>query len=237
VLQRQPAGEQIRFHPSDRAILAALLHRLPRNLPRRVRLLVRPATVLRWHRDLLAHRHAVASRPTRAGRPRTVRSIRTLVLRLARENSCRGYRRIHGELLVSGVKIAASTVWEILHEAGIDPAPQRTSQNWATFLRTQAEAILAADFFEVVTLTGARLYVLAVIEHASRRVRILGATAHPTADWVTQAARNLAMDLDDAGRTARYVIRDRDCKFPALVDAVLADAGIGVVSAVSGCPA
>jgi transposase InsO family protein len=152
-----------------------------------------------------------------------------LVLRLARENSSWGYRRIHGELLVLGVKIAASTVWEILHEAGIDPAPQRTSQNWATFLRTQAEAILAADFFEVVTLTGARLYVLAVIEHASRRVRILGATAHPTAGWVTQAARNLAMDLQDAGCTVRYVIRDRDGKFPALFDAVLADAGIRVV--------
>jgi transposase len=229
VLQRQLAGEQIRFHPSDRAILAALLHRLPRDLLRRVRLLVRPETVLRWHRDLVAHRHAIASRPKRAGRPRTVRSIRTLVLRLARENSSWGYRRIHGELLVLGVKIAASTVWEILHEAGIDPAPQRTSQNWATFLRTQAEAILAADFFEVVTLTGARLYVLAVIEHASRRVRILGATAHPTAGWVTQAVRNLAMDLDNAGRTARYVIRHRDGKFPALFDAILADAGIKTV--------
>jgi putative transposase len=219
----------VRFDPSDRAFLAALLHRLPRDVLRRVRLLVRPETVLRWHRDLLAHRHAVASRPTRAGRPRTVRSIRTLVLRLARENSCWGYRRIHGELLVLGVKIAASTVWEILREAGIDPAPQRTSETWATFLRSQAEAILAADFFEVVTLTGARMYVLAVIEHAGRRVRILGATAHPTAAWVTQAVRNLAMDLQDAGCTVRYVIRDRDGKFPALFDAVLADAGIRVV--------
>jgi transposase InsO family protein len=128
-----------------------------------------------------------------------------------------------------GVKVAASTVWEILREAGIDPAPQRTSDNWATFLRSQAEAILAADFFEVVTLTGARLYVLAVIEHASRHVRVLGATAHPSAAWVAQAVRNLAMDLDDAGRTARYFVRDRDGKFPALVDAILADAGIRVV--------
>jgi transposase len=170
VLQRQLHGEKVRFDPSDRAFLAALLHRLPRDVLRRVRLLVRPETVLRWHRGLVAHRHAVASRPKRAGRPRTVRSIRTLVLRLARENSSWGYRRIHGELLVLGVKVAASTVWEILREAGIDPAPQRTSQTWAAFLRTQAQAILAADFFEVVTLTGTRIYVLAVIEHASRRV-------------------------------------------------------------------
>jgi hypothetical protein len=95
VLQRQLGEERIRFDPSDRAFLAALLHRLPRDVLRRVRLLVRPETVLRWHRDLVAHRHAVASRPKRAGRPRTVRSIRMLVLRLARENSSWGYRRIH----------------------------------------------------------------------------------------------------------------------------------------------
>jgi putative transposase len=124
VLERQLDGEKIRFTPADRAFLAALLHRLPRDILRRVRLLVRPETVLRWHRDLVARRHAAVSRPKRAGRPRTVRSIRTLVLRLARENSGWGYRRIHGELLVLGIKVAASTVWEILNDAGIDPAPQ-----------------------------------------------------------------------------------------------------------------
>src|SRR4051794_26613653 len=143
VPQRQRGGEKLRFDPSDRAFLAALLHRLPRDMLRRVRLLVRPDTVLRWHRDPVAHRHAVASRPKPAGRPRTVRSVRILVLRLARENSSWGYRRIHGELLVLGIKVAASTVWEILRQAGIDPAPQRTSQTWATFLRSQAESILA----------------------------------------------------------------------------------------------
>src|SRR3954469_20135403 len=225
VLQRQLHGGKVRFDRSDWAFLAALLHGLPRDMLQRVRPPVRPATILRWHRDLVADRHAVASRPKRAGRPPTLRSIRALVLRLARENNSWGYRRIHGELLVLGVKVAASTVWEIRRDAGIDPAPQRTSNNWATFLQTQAEAILPADFFEVVTLNGARIHVLAVIEHASRRVRILGATAHPTAAWVTQAVPNLAMDLDDAGRTARYVIRDRDGKFPALANAILADAG------------
>jgi putative transposase len=146
----------------------------------RFRLLVRPETMLHWHRDLLARRHAAGSRPKRPGRPRTVRSIRLLVLRLARENPCWGYRRIHGELLVLGIRTAASTVWEIL-QAGIDPAPERASTTWADFLRSQSEALLACDFFETVSLTGARLYVLAVIEHASRRIRILGATPHPTA--------------------------------------------------------
>jgi transposase InsO family protein len=120
-------------------------------------------------------------------------------------------------------------VWEVLHEAGIEPAPQRTSDTWATFLRSQAHAILAADFFETTTLTGTRLYILSVIEHATRRVRVLGATAHPTAAWVAQTARNLLMDLDDAGCQVKYLIRDRDGKYPAMFDAILADAGITVV--------
>jgi putative transposase len=158
-----------------------------------------------------------------------MRSIRALVLRLADENDSWGYRRVHGELLVLGITVAPSTVWEILNQAGIDPAPDRTSSSWATFLRSQADAVIACDFFETITLTGARMYVLAAIEHASRRIRILGATAHPTAAWVTQAVRNLAMDLDDAGTTATYLVRDRDGKFPALFDTILAEAGITVV--------
>jgi putative transposase len=229
VLERQLGNARPRFCRGDRAFLAALLHRLPRDVLGRFRLLVRPDTVLRWHRDLLARRHAARSRPGRPGRPRTVRSIRLLVLRLARENPCWGYRRIHGELLVLGTKVAASTVWEILHQAGIDPAPERACTTWASFLRSQADALLACDFFETVTLTGARLYVLAVIEHASRRIRILGATPHPTASWVAQAAKNLVMDLEDAGSQARFLIRDRDGKFPGLFDTVLKDAGIETV--------
>jgi hypothetical protein len=175
-------------------LLAALLHRLPKHVLKQLYLVVRPDTVLCWHRDLVACRHGRRSRPRRPGRPRTVRSVRVLVLRLVRENPGWGYRRVHGELLVLGVKVAASTVWEMLHEAGIDPAPERSSATWAGFLRSQAGAMLACDFFETVTLSGVRLYVLAVIEHASRRIRVMGATAHPTAPWVAQAARNLVMD-------------------------------------------
>jgi transposase InsO family protein len=209
--------------------MAALLHRLPGDVLGRFRLLVRPATILRWHRDLVARRHAARSRPGRPGRPRTVRSIRLLVLRLARENPSWGYRRIHGELLVLGIRTAASTVWEILRQAGFDPAPERASATWADFLRSQAGALLACDFFETDTLTGARLYMLAVIEHSTRRVRILGATAHPSSSWVVQAARNLVMDLENAGSRARFLIRDRDGKFPGLFDTVLKDAGIQAV--------
>jgi putative transposase len=115
---------------------------------------------------------------------------------------------------------------EILRAAGIDPAPQRATTTWAALLRSQADALLACDFFETVTLTGARLHVLTVIEHASRRIRILGATTHPTATRVAQAARNLVMDLEDAGCRARFLIRDRDGKYPQIFEAILADAGI-----------
>jgi transposase InsO family protein len=117
----------------------------------------------------------------------------------------------------------------MLREAGIDPAPDRAATTWAAFLRSQAQALLAADFIETVTLTGTRMYILAVIEHAGRRIRILGVTAHPTAAWVAQAARNLVMDLQDAGSNVRYLIRDRDGKYPAVFDTILADAGITVV--------
>ncbi len=229
VLQRQLGDTRVRFSPADRALLAALLHRLPRQILRRLRLLVRPNTILRRHRDLLRRRHATISRPKRPVRPRTIRSIRVLVLRLAKENPSWGYRRIHGELFVLGLHVAASTVWQILTDAGINPAPERASSTWTQFLRSQAEVLLACDFLETVTLTGTRMYVLAVIEHAQRRIRILGATPHPTAEWVTQAARNLVMDLQDAGHRARFLIRDRDGKFPHPFDAILADAGIRVV--------
>jgi hypothetical protein len=147
-----------------------------------------------------------------------------------------GYRRIHGELLVLGIKIAASTVWEILQQAGIDPAPERTSSTWASFLRSQAGALLACDFFETVTLGGARLYALAVIEHAGRRIRILSATPHPTTSWVAQAAKNLVMDLEDTGSRARFLIRDRDGKFAGVFETCSTMPGSRSCSAGSRCP-
>lgn len=226
VLERQLGPKRVKLAPADRAFLAALLAPLPREMLRSLRLLVRPDTVLRWHRDLMKERHARTCRPKRPGRPPTVRSIRTLVLRLARENNGWGYRRIHGELAVLGIKVAPSTVWQILTAEGVDPAPERTATTWAAFLRSQADALLAMDFIETATLTGQRHYLLAVIEHATRRIHILGATAHPTAGWVTQAIKNLVMDLEDAGAHAAHLIRDHDAKYPALIDDILADAGI-----------
>jgi transposase InsO family protein len=122
-------------------------------------------------------------------------------------------------------------VWEILKTEGLDPAPQRTTHTWAAFLRSQAEALLAMDFIETVTLTGTRQYILVAIHHANRRVRILGTTAHPTHAWVTQAIRNLLMDLQDAPDSPRprFLIRDRDAKYPAAIDGILSNAGITTV--------
>ena len=228
VLQRQI--DRPRFTDTDRAFLAALLHKLPRVRLQRLPLIVSPDTLLRWHRDLIRHRHAALSRRKRPGRPPTRRSIQTLVLRLARENSSWGYRRIHGELVGLGITLAPSTVWEILKRHGIEPAPDRDHTTWSGFWRGQAQAIIACDFFTATTLNGVTYHVFAVIEHASRRVRVLGATAHPTGAWVTQTARNLVMDLQDAGATVKYLIRDRDAKFTRAFDAVLAGEGCEIIT-------
>jgi putative transposase len=221
-------SDRPRLAPPDRAVLAALLHRLPRPTLRQLHLIVSPR-----HGPALAPRPppppARQGVPPETDRPAALRSIRTLVLRLTRENPSWGYRRTHGELAALAIKVAASTVWGNPQNAGIDPVPGRQRQTWPAFLRSQAHAILAADVFETRTLTGAPPYVLAVIEHATRRVRILGATAHPTATWTTQLARNLMMDLHDASATGKYLICDRDSRYTAAFNAVLRSDSIAIV--------
>ena len=181
---------------------------------------------MRWHRDIVRRRWAARSMRGRTGRPTTRRNIQALVRRLARENPNWGYRRIHGELAGLGIKVAASTVWEILKASGINPGRRQTGPTWSQFLRSQAEAILACDFFTVDLLDGTQAYVLAVIEHATRRIRILGITLHPTGEWTTQQARNLIMDLGEQADQVKFMIRDRGSNFTTAFDAVLADAGI-----------
>jgi len=209
---------------ADRALLSALSRLLPARL-RQFRL-VSPRTLLRWHSKLVRRRWTYPRRP---GRPPVAQSLRSLVPRMARENPTWGYRRIQGELIGLGHHIAASTVWTILKGAGINPAPQRGGPTWKQFLTAQAHAILAVDFAHVDTVFLRRFYVLVVIEHATRRVHIAGFTPHPTAAWVTQQARNLAIELGDHLSRFRFLIRDRDSKFTSAFDAVFADVGIQII--------
>jgi putative transposase len=202
---------------------------IPKARRQGLRLLVTPDRIMRWHRDILRRRWAARPMRGKTGRPSTRRNIKALVLRLARENPSWGYRRIHGELAGLGVKVAASTAWEILKNAGIDPVPRRTGPTWSQFLRSQADVILACDFFTADLLDGTQAYVLAVIEHATRRIRILGVTLHPTGEWTAQQARNLLMDLDEQAHRVKFMIRDRGSNFTTTFNAVLADAGIRTV--------
>jgi transposase len=162
----------------DRAWLALLAGTLPAGRLAGLRLIVTPATILRWHRDIVRRRWARLSRRGRSGRPPVRHTMRSVVLRPARENESWGYRRIHGELAGLGIIVAPSTVWQILKDAGIDTAPRRDGPGWAEFLRSQAQGILALDFFTADLLNGTKVYVLAAIEHGSRRVRVLGATQY-----------------------------------------------------------
>jgi transposase len=165
VLRRQ-AG-RVRYQPADRLWLAALSRLIPRHLWREV-FAVTPTTLLAWHRRLIARKWDYSSR-RRPGRSRMSAKIRKLVIRIATDNPAWGHRRVQGELVRLGHPIAASTVWQILHDAGIDPAPRRTGPTWKQFLTTQARGILTADFIHIDTVLLRRVYALIIIEHGTRR--------------------------------------------------------------------
>jgi putative transposase len=225
VLRRN--GGRIRYDLGDRAWFAVLTRFIPRRRWAEV-FPVTPATLLSWHRRLAARKYDTGKR-RRPGRPATVPSIAQLAVRLAQENPLWGYRRINGELTKLSISVAASTVYEILRTAGIDPAPRRDGPTWRQFLHAQAAGILAVDFLHVDTVTLTRLYVLVFIEHGTRRMHIGGVTAHPTGGWTVQQGRNLALDLGDRFADFRFLIRDRGSNFTASFDAVFQAAGTTIL--------
>jgi putative transposase len=229
ILRRQVARP--RLSPADRLLLVALSRLLPRHAWRS--LFVRPETVLRWHRRLVARRWTYST--AGPGRPPLASQLRELVLRLARENPSWGYRRIVGELRTLGIAVSATTVRKLLAAAGLPPAPRRAQTSWRAFLRQHAAMTLACDFFTVETVWLKRLYVLVFLSLATRRVEFVACTANPDTAWMLQQARNLLMELDHREGRVRFLIHDRDKKFPRAFDAIFASEGIRVLRTPVGC--
>jgi putative transposase len=221
------------------AVLAAKLSRLRANGRERLReslLLWKPETVLGWHRALVRckwtfHHHRAP------GRPPIRADLEQLILRLAAENPRWGYRRLQGELNKLGSGVACSTIRAVLKRHRVPPAPSRSrGGSWQSFLRHYRDPILACDFFALETLFLRSLYVLFFIEVRTRRVFLAGCTAHPTAAWVTQQARNLCWTIQEGKLPVQILLHDRDGKFPPRFDAVFRSEGLKVALSPPRCP-
>ena len=222
ILRRQAARPTLTR--ADRALLAALSRSLPRAAW--ANFLVKPDTLLRWHRQLVARRWTYPHRVP--GRPRLMPSLRAMILRLARENPHWGYRRIVGELKGVGISVSATSVRKVLLDAGLRPAPERTRSSWRAFLRTHGASVLACDFLTVETVFLQRIYVLFFISLATRRIEYVACTPSPHGRWVVQQARNLTMQLGDE-QPFRFLIHDRDAKFSLAFDEIFRSEGIKVI--------
>ena len=202
VLRRKSGPPKLRV--IDRVLLAAASRSVPRD--RWSCFLVTPATLLRWHRELVRKKWTYG-KTEKPGRPPITREVRELILRIARENPRWGCVRIKGELAKLGLRVSATTIRNLLRTARLGPAPRRTGPTWTQFLRAQAQGVIACDFFTVETAS----------------------TVHPDGAWVTQQARNLTMELDDRPTAIRFLIRDRDTKFVGPFDEVFRAEGARVI--------
>jgi putative transposase len=218
VLRRQVPRP--RLEPADRALLAAVSRILPQS--RWSCFLVKPETLLRWHRRLIA---GAWTYPRGPGRPTLDEGVQALIVHLATENPRWGISASRASCCGWACRSPATAIRTALRRHGLDPAPRRTTTSWRAFLRQQAAGIVACDRFTVDTIWLRRLYVLFFIELDTRRIHLAGVTANPNGGWVTQQARNLLLVLGERGRRRRFVLRDRDTKFTRSFDGVFCAEG------------
>ena len=227
--QLESGGRRLRFTDDQRRRLAAKGKPLGRKVLRQIATIVTPDTILAWHRRLIAAKWTYPRK--RVGRPGVMTEIRELIVRMAEENPSWGYARIQGALKHLDHRVARSTVANVLKEHGIKPSPDRP-MSWATFVRSHAHLIAAADFFttEVWTARGlVRHFTLFVIDIATRRVYVAGTTTNPTSAWMEQVARNLT-DCEDGFLTGRrFLVIDRDAIFSPRFKSTLDGAGVEVL--------
>ena len=229
VLRQQLGNKRLRLSNDQRRRLAAKAKKLGRQILREVATIVRPETLLAWHRRLIARKYD-GSKQRGPGRPQTQRRIRDLVVRMATENRDWGYRRIQGALANLGHEVARGTIANILKARGLEPAPERTRKTtWKEFLLRHWDVLVAADFFtiEVWTRKGlTRFVVLFLIDLSTRRVEIAGIAAQANGLWMAQIARNLSDYVDGFLRGKRYLIHDHDPLYTAEFLGTLGAAGI-----------
>jgi hypothetical protein len=214
----------------DKAFLAACSRVVPRH--RWGSFIVAPSTLLRWHRELVRRKWTYKQKCV--GRPPIDPALAALICRMGRENPRWGYMRIKGECRKLGIAVAATTVKKVLRAARLEPAPRRDGPSWSEFLRSQADGILACDFFSIETVFLRTLYVFFFIEVGSRRLHVSTSTRNPDREFVAQQARNLSMDGELEG--VAFLIRDRDSKYTRAFDEVFISGGARVIKTRFGLP-
>jgi putative transposase len=229
LLRNQITG-RVRLTDAERKTLAAIGHKLGKQALAEVATIVKPETILGWHRKLITQKFEGSQQRPSPGRPKIDQELETLIVRIAQENRSWGYDRIVGALANLGLTVSAQTVGNVLKRHGIPPAPERkTTTTWKEFIRTHMDVLVATDFFtaEVWTLGGlVTYYVLFFIHLGSRRVQVAGVTPHPNEAWMVQMARNVTMEEWGVLSPGQYLIHDRDTKFCAAFQQIIDDAGV-----------
>jgi putative transposase len=229
ILRNQLKG-RVRLNDGERKALAEIGYRLGKQALQDVATIVKPDTILGWHRKLVAQKFDGSTQRQSPGRPKLDPALEALVVRMAQENRSWGYDRIVGALANLGYTVSDQTVGNILKRHGIPPAPERKkTTTWKEFIRTHMEVLVATDFFtaEVWTLGGlVTYYVLFFIHLGSRQIHVAGVTPHPNEAWIVQVARNVTMEEWGLLAPGQYLIHDRDTKFCAAFQQIIDEAGV-----------